>query len=501
MNPVAKHIAKLSPQEQRALLAQLLQKRANQPKYFPLSFAQERIWFLAQLEPDNPFYNLPGAVQLSGSLNLAVLEQSLKEIIRRHGALRTTFPVVEGQPMQAIAPTGDLTLTIVNLRELPKSQWDSQIQQLASEEAKRPFDLNCLPLQRFTILQFSDRDFVLLFTRHHIISDKWSMNVFVRELTALYQAFCGGKPSSLTELPIQYADFAVWQRQWLQGEVLASQLSYWKRQLEGAPAVLALPTDRTRPAIQSFRGAMQPLTLPQSLTEALKHLGQQEEVTLFMVLLAAFKALLYYYADQEDILVGSPVANRNRVELEGLIGFFVNTLVMRTDLSGSPSFRTLLSRVREVVLEAYAHQDLPFERLVKELQPERNLSYNPLFQVWFVFHHDAGLTWELPDLSLTSLEVDVGVARHDLMLSLSETPEGLKGAFYYQTDLFETSTIARMAEQFSILLDAVVKQPEIQLQELKTVLDEAQKQSQRAAAEEFQQLRLQKLKKALGTRQ
>ncbi|MFB3092706.1 MAG: condensation domain-containing protein, partial [Dehalococcoidia bacterium] len=349
----------------------------------PLSFAQQRLWFLEQWEPNSSIYNVPVALRLTGPLNVAALEQSLNEISRRHEALRTTFSVVDGQPAQVIAPKLNLTLPVLDLRELTEIERDAEVQRLVVEEAQAPFDLAQGPLLRASLLRLGQEEHVLMLTMHHVVSDGWSLNVLFRETTTLYQAFSTGEPSPLPEIPIQYADFALWQRQWLQGEELESQLAYWKEQLDGIPPVLELPTDRPRPAVETFRGAQQFLLLPDALTRSLKALSQREEVTLFMTLLAAFQTLLHRYTGQDDILVGFPIANRNRAEIEGLIGFFVNTLVLRTDLSGEPTFRELLGRVREVALDAYTHQDLPFEKLVAELHPERDISRNPLFQVIF----------------------------------------------------------------------------------------------------------------------
>ena len=479
-------IANLSPEEREFLLQRLRQKRKNasptkiKPQSrdshtFPLSFAQQRLWFLEQLEPGSPFYNQPAAVRLTGALNLAVLEQSFNEIVRRHEILRTTFFMVEGQPVQAIAPTLTLTLPVVDLQELPEVARREEVRRIVAEEARQPFNLAEGPLLRGTLLQLGEAEHILLFTTHHIICDGWSRGVLIRELAALYEVFSSGKPSPLPELPIQYADFAVWQRQWLQGEVLEAQLTYWKQQLAGSPPVLELPTDRPRPSVQTFQGATQSLMLPKDLTEALKDLSQQEDATLFMTLLAAFKTLLYRYTGQEDILVGTPIANRNRSEIERLIGFFVNTLVMRTDLGETPSFRELLSRVRKVALEAYARQDLPFEYLVDELQLERDLSHAPLFQVMFVFGNTPMSALELPDLTMSLLETDSGTAKFDLTLSMRENEQGLIGDLEYNTDLFDKSTIARMLTHFQTLLEGVVANPDQRLADL-PLLTEAERQ-------------------------
>jgi amino acid adenylation domain-containing protein/non-ribosomal peptide synthase protein (TIGR01720 family) len=431
-----------------------------------LSFAQARLWFLEQLEPGSSAYNIPSAVRLTGSLHVAVLEQSLNEIVQRHEVLRTTFAVVSGEPIQVIAPVLALTIPRVDLRNLPEAQQEAQVERLATEEAQQPFDLAKGPLLRATLLHLDEAEHVLLLTMHHIVSDGWSMGVLIRELAALYEAFSTGKPSPLPELPIQYADFAHWQRQWLQGEVLTAQLSYWQQQLTGAPALLELPTDRPRPAVQTFRGATQFLALPEPLSQKLKTLSQRSGVTLFMTLLAAFQTLLYRYTGQEDICIGSPIANRNRSETEELIGFFVNTLVLRADMSENPSFQELLSRVREVTLGAYAHQDLPFEQLVEALQPERNLSHQPLFQVMFALQNAPMPALELPNLTLSSLEIESGTAKFDLTLSMEDTEQGLVGSLEYNTDLFHGTTISRMLGHFQTLLEGIVAEPEQRLSDL-----------------------------------
>lgn len=448
----------------------------------PLSFAQRRLWFLDQIEPGNPFYNIPGAVRLKGSLNIAALKQSFHEIVRRHEILRTTFKTVDGQPVQAISPTLKLTLPVINWQQLSdddspaKTLRDraSEIQRLINEEAQQPFDLAQGPLLRITLVCLDENEYVLLLTMHHIISDAWSMSVLVRELTVLYEAFSKGQPSPLPELPIQYADFAAWQCRFFEGEVLQTQLFYWQKQLSGKLPVLQLPTDRPRPRIQTFRGARRSFSLSPDLTEALKILSQKEEVTLFMVLLTAFQILLYRYTSQEDILVGSPIANRNRSEIEGLIGFFVNTLVLRTNLSGNPTFQQLLKRVRQVTWDAYDRQDLPLEKLVEELQPERDLSYNPLFQVMFVLQNAPNIDLKLSGLTLSFLQSENSTAMLDLTLDMYETPSGLKGEFYYNIDLFDEATINRMAEHFGNLLSGIVHNPEQLISEL-PLLSEAER--------------------------
>ncbi|RMF32232.1 MAG: non-ribosomal peptide synthetase, partial [Chloroflexi bacterium] len=376
----------------------------------PLSFAQQRLWFLDQLEPGSPFYNIPTAVRLTGPLDVAALEASLNEILRRHESLRTTFPTVDGRPRQQIAPELTLSLPVIDLRGLPEAEREAQALRLATEEAQRPFDLAQGPLIRALLLQLDDDDHIALLTMHHIVSDGWSMGILIQEIAVLYDAFSQGRPSPLPELPIQYADFAAWQRKWLQGEVLERQLAYWKEQLADLPPLLELPTDRPRPAVQSFRGRTHSFVLPETLSRAIQELGRREGATLFMTLLAAFQALLYRYTGQERFAVGTPIANRNRAEIEGLIGFFVNTLVLRADFADNPTFRQVLKRVRETALGAYAHQDLPFEMLVDALQPERDLSHTPLFQVMFVLQDTPMGSHRLSHLTLSPVEAETGIA-------------------------------------------------------------------------------------------
>ncbi|MBG1265934.1 non-ribosomal peptide synthase/polyketide synthase [Nostoc sp. WHI] len=431
-----------------------------------LSFAQQRLWFLEQLQPNSALYNIPEALRLVGTLNQAALEQSLQEIIQRHEALRTNFIAVDGQARQIIQTHTDWQVSVVDLQHLPVNQQEITVQQLAQEQALQPFDLATQPLIRATLLVLNEAEHILLVCMHHIISDDWSMGVFVQELTALYNAYAQGQPTTLPLLPIQYADFALWQRQWLQGDVLQSQLDYWQEQLKDAPALLALPTDRLRGAVQTFAGAHQKFELSPQLTERLTQLSHQQGATLFMTLLAAYDTLLYRYTGVADILVGTPIANRNRSEIEGLIGFFVNTLVMRTDLSANPSFCDLLGRVREVALGAYAHQDLPFEMLVEALQPERNLSHTPLFQMAFMLQNAPMSEVEMTGLTITHLSTESVNAKFDLTLAMGSTDEGLVGVWEYNTDLFDASTIARMAGHFVTLLEAIVANPQERISQL-----------------------------------
>ncbi|AFZ17604.1 non-ribosomal peptide synthetase [Allocoleopsis franciscana] len=432
----------------------------------PLSFSQQRLWFIDQLYHGSPFYNIPIACHLKGLLNITAFQQSLNEIFKRHEVLRTTFALVNGEPVQEIVPELTWNLPIINFEHLSGKNWEPEIKQLAAEEAKKHFNLAKEPLVRATLLRLSDEEHVFLLTMHHIITDGWSMGVFLREFATLYAAFSTNQPSPLAELPIQYADFAVWQRDRFQGEVLSTQLNYWKQQLSGELPVLQLPADRPRPTVTTFTGAKQYFTFSKTLTDALNQFSQREDATLFMTLLAAFNTLLYHYTDQEDILIGSPIANRNRAELEGMLGLFVNTLVLRNNLSGDPSFRELLHRVREVTLDAYAHQDLPFEMLVEELQPDRDLSRNPLYEVMFVLQNTPMPAQEISGLTLRTLEFDSGTAQLDIFLSMSESQQGLTGFLEYNTDIFEEVTITRFISNFQALLENIVANQEQRISEL-----------------------------------
>ncbi|MBD2360530.1 amino acid adenylation domain-containing protein [Anabaena minutissima FACHB-250] len=437
---------------------------------FPASFGQKRLWFLDQLEPGSPFYNLAFAVRLSGSVNVTVLEQSFQAIIERHEALRTALTTVDGEPVQAIAPTVTLTIPVVNLQHLPKDEREIQAHKLATQEAQKPFVLSEFPLLRVTLLCLSEQEHILLLTIHHTIFDGWSIGILLRELAAIYTELCNGQPSSLPELPLQYADYSVWQQEWLQGEVLEKQLAYWKQQLDGI-STLQLPTDRPRSALQTFQGKTYSWQIPQDLTTALETFSQKAGVTLFMTLLTAFNTLLHRYTGQDDIVVGSAIANRNWAESEGIIGLFVNSLALRTQIHGNPSFSELLSQVRDMTLAAYAHQDLPFEKLVDELQPERDLSRNPLFQVWFGLHNLPIPTLQIGDLTLTPIEVERGTTQFDLSLDIYIGKKGLAGAIEYSNELFEAGTIVRIVEHFQTLLYGIVANPKAKISELPLFTD------------------------------
>ncbi|HEY7767793.1 amino acid adenylation domain-containing protein [Longimicrobium sp.] len=432
----------------------------------PLSFAQERLWFIDQFEPGSAVYNIPMAWRLGGALEQAALEHALGEIVRRHDSLRTVFGEVDGAPVQVIAPFRGFVLPVEDLSGLGEAEREAAVRRRAGEEARRAFDLSAGPLFRAALLRVDAEDHVLLLSMHHIVSDGWSMGVFSRELSALYAAFRDGRESPLPSLPVQYADYAVWQREQLEGEVLDRQLSYWRARLAGAPELLELPADRPRPPVQTYRGASVPVELSLELLGRLQALGRGEGATLYMTLLSAFQVLLSKYSGIADIVVGSPIAGRTRKEVEELIGFFINTLVLRTDLSGDPCFRDVMRRVRGVTLGAYEHQDVPFERLVAELQPERSLSHSPLFQVMFTLQNDGGGPRALAGLRVGGVDAELQTAKFDLSLSLVATSRGLLGGLTYSTDLFEQGTIERMVRHLGRVLEQVAGDADVRLSRL-----------------------------------
>jgi hypothetical protein len=426
---------------------------------FPLSYAQQRLWLLDRLLPRGSVYNVAKVFRLVGSSDVAALRAALNELVQRHEVLRTRFELEDRGPVQVIAPQMPLALQLEDLGELGAEVREAEARRLSREEAQTPFDLERGPLIRVRLLRLSDTEHWLLLTLHHIVTDGWSWGVLVRELSALYAAHRQGEASALPALPVQYADYAVWQREWLQGEVLEQQLGYWKPMLAELP-VLKLPTDRPRPAVPSFRGGRVTFTLDAGLTAELRGLSRREGVTLFMTLLAAFQVLLYRYSGQDDIVVGVPIAGRVRPELGGLIGFFVNTLVLRGDLSGEPTFREYLARVRARALEAYAHQDLPFEKLVEELRPKRDMSRNPLFQVALVLQNTPPGTLQLEGLCVQPLtDLGSGSAKFDLSLSITETANGMLARAEYAADLFDAATIERMMGHWRALLEGIVAEP------------------------------------------
>ncbi|HEY4387780.1 MAG TPA: amino acid adenylation domain-containing protein [Ktedonobacteraceae bacterium] len=422
----------------------------------PLSFAQQRLWFLQQFDTSNSAYNIPLLVRLTGNLKKDTLEQALTTVIARHELLRTTFSTIHGEPVQVVQQEQAFRLPLIDLSSLPSETQAEDFQQIAAHEIQQPFDLELDSPIRGSLLKIAEQEHILLLTLHHIVSDAWSTNILIQEIATVYTAEVAGKPSMLPALPIQYADFAVWQRNWLQGAVMEALLGYWKAVLADAPPLLTLPTDRPRPAIQTYRGATLPFVLTQELSIQLGQLARSEQVTMFMLLLSAFALLLNVYSHQDDVVIGTPIANRTREEAEQLIGVFINTLALRTHVERKNSFRQLLQQVRESTLEAYAHQDLPFEALVDALAPERNLSYHPLFQVMFVLQNTPQGTINLPDLQLQAIEPEGTIAKFDLSLSLEENKEGLRGTLEYNTDLFTSATIARMLGHFQSILQAIV---------------------------------------------
>ncbi|HKV36650.1 MAG TPA: amino acid adenylation domain-containing protein, partial [Pyrinomonadaceae bacterium] len=459
-------------------------KRIKRDGPSPLSFAQQRLWFFEQLQPGTATYNQIQSVRLLGSLDVTALERSLNEILRRHESLRTTFSDVKGEPAQQVMPASPQTLPLTDLSDLPEADREEATRRLTLEELNRPFDLAGGPLVRAHLLKLDAETHVALFMMHHIVTDAWSMSVLLRELKVLYEAFSEGRPSPLAELPIQYADFAHWQREWSSGEALEEQLSYWQERLGGDLPVLTLPADKPRPEVWTYRGAKHAVKFSKELTEELKAFGNRQGATLFMTLLASFQVLLHYYTGEEDIVVGTDDANRSRLETESLIGFFVNQLALRTDLSGNPGFRDLLGRVREVTLGAYANQDLPFDRIVERLRPERNLARAPFFQVKFVLQNTPVEELELRGLKLVPLQMDHAAAKFDLTPMLWEKPDGLRGWFEYSSDLFSPSAVARIAEQFEIVLKSVAARPDLTVEQLREVLAEDDRERRERAQRE-----------------
>ncbi|MGB5874534.1 MAG: amino acid adenylation domain-containing protein, partial [Bacteroidota bacterium] len=426
----------------------------------PLSFAQQRLWFIDQLSPGGSFYNIFSAFRFSGPLNIPVLEKTLNEIVRRHEVLRTTFSAVGGKPVQVIRPFESIHVPMKDLSNHDEGNRETALTTLLREEATQPLDLENGPLFRVRLFRLQDDDHVITLCVHHIIADGWSMSVLVQEVSVLYRSFHGGEPSPLPDLPVQYADVASWQSQWLQGEVLERQLAYWREQLAGIPTVHELPTDRPRPATQTFQGDQQRITLSKETSEQIHALSRKEGATVFMTLLAAFQTFLYRYSGNPDIVVGSPIAGRRHTEAEKLVGFFVNNLTLRAKFDRKDTFRTVLQKARETALGAYAHQDIPFEKLVEELQPARDLSHSPLFQVMFVLQNIPPGEIELPGLTMKGLEPESSTSTFDLSLQIQEGPSGFEAQFVYNTDLFTAPTISRMLGHFTSIVSALVKNPD-----------------------------------------
>ncbi|WP_152446904.1 non-ribosomal peptide synthetase, partial [Janthinobacterium sp. HH01] len=447
---------------------------ADRSASLPLSFAQQRLWFLDQYQPGSAFYNVPVLVRLTGELNLAALQQTMDRIVARHESLRTAFAQEDGQPVQRIAAVAELPIAVTDLSGLPPQEREDSALALARAALRVPYTLSNAPLMRVALFRIDGGQHLCAFSMHHIVSDGWSMGILVDEVAQLYSAFVAGRPDPLPPLPIQYADFVQWQRQWLSGELLQQRLSYWQQQLGGAPALLTLPTDRPRPLYQSNRGASLRVSLSTELVAGLQALAQNRQSTLFMALTAAFNVLLSRYAGQDDICIGTPIANRNRLETERLIGFFANTLVLRTRVDSGERFAQLLQQVRGTTLDAYAHQDVPFEQLVEVLKPERHTSHSPLFQVMLMLQNVPQQAVSLHGLTMQEVVTEHATAKFDLTLNLSETERGLQGVFEYNTDLFDASTIERMAGHFTRLLEAIVADPERRIRDL-DMLDDAER--------------------------
>ena len=483
MNDLQRRLANLSP-TQRALLEEKLtaigkplpptpsiQTKRRADRQAALSFAQQRLWFLDQLLAGSPVYNIPAAFRLSGFLDIHCLEQSFNAVIGRHEVLRTTIQSVDGKPFQVVEENRPLELVIHNLSMQPAVEREAEASKLLAQDAQRPFNLARDLMLRATVIRLTDQEHILLVVMHHIASDGWSMGVLIRELSHFYESRITGRPSTLPELPIQYADYAEWQQEWLQGKVLNEQLDYWKRQLAGVPTGLDLLTDRPRPAVQTFRGASRQIELSPRLTQSLKALSLQERASLFMTLLAAFQVLLFRWTAQDDIVLGSPIAGRNRGEVEDLIGVFVNTLALRTDLSGNPTFLDLLRRVREVALKAYEHQDLPFERLVEELHPQRDLGRSPLFQILFNVLNLDETRISLPGVTVETLTFGEPGAKFDISVHVQNVGEGLSVAMIYNADLFDESTMTRFLGAYRTLLEQMVSDPDAHIAGLSSEAD------------------------------
>ena len=497
LGAIAREIVNLPP-EQQTLVKSVLQKamsanrgngrpaslpplvslpRKEGINIFPLSYAQQRLWLLDQLAPGSPAYNQLHVLSMKGKIVPAKLQDAINEVVRRHESLRTTFSVVDGQPLQIVAPPQPLSFPLKDLRGIPEDRRQAEMLRLSLEEGRRSFDLKSGPLMRVLLLRVADQEHILVLTLHHIIFDGWSLLVMLREIAQLYAAFSQRRPSPLPALTIQYADFASWQRDWLKGDVLQSHLAYWSKQLGGELPVLELPSYKSRPAVQGVAGAAQQIHITPELTRALREYSRRKDVTLYMTLLAAFNVLLFRFTGQKDIVVGSPIAGQNRAELENLIGFFVNTLALRTDLSGEPSFNELLMRVREVCLGAYAHEDVPFEKIVEDLQPERNLERTPIFQTFFVLFNTRKQSLQFPDLTMDLLDVDIGTAKFDLSLYCYELGDEVSGYIEYNTDILDDATGRRMAEMFDLLLQGIVADPDERISRLPLLIEAERQQT------------------------
>ena len=457
----------LSRQQQREILVDLLSRNS----VFPLSLAQRRLWFLDQLEPGNPVYNIPFGWRFHGNLDRSVLALSVREIVRRHEILRTTFDTDAGQPVQVVAANSMIEMPLVDLSNVDSSEREEEAYRIATAEARASFQLAIGPLLRLKLIRLSADDHVLVCVMHHIVCDGWSLGVFARDLSALYEQYSNGQPSSLVDLPIQYGDYAKWEREWVRDTLLVNQVEHWRQRLTGAPVCLSLPTDRPRPSEQTYDGANQVRLVPQELIGALTVVGRSQQATLFMVMLAVFKIVLHCCAMADDIVVGVPAASRGRVELEDLIGLFVNILPLRTNLFGDPHFNDFLCRVREAALDAFDHADLPFERLVEELNPPRTLSYNPIFQVMYSAVK-AAKSPKIGGVVATPYVFNSGTSLFDLSMEFTEDTQNRSWiGIQYSTSLFDARRIARMLDHYLLLLEAIAGSPDRRISELAALLN------------------------------
>jgi acyl carrier protein len=453
--------------------------RGERKGELPLSFAQERLWFLDQLEPGGVAYNMPGGIRIKGELDVCALERTVYEIIRRHEVLRTTFGMKDGEAVQVVHKESLTKVEVKDLCGLEQEEQEKEVRRFGEEEGRQPFDLEKGPLLRVKLLKVGRTEHVLLFTMHHIVSDGWSMGIIIKEFVSLYEAYAGGKESPLKELEVQYGDYAVWQREWLKEGELEKQMGYWRKQLEGVSGALELPTDRPRPAVLSTAGSTELVQIGQSTSKGLKSLCLAESTTLFIVLSSAFKLLLYRLTGQHDLVVGTPVANRSSIEIEQLIGFFVNVLPLRTKISPAATFLNLIRSERITVLEAFSRQAIPFEKIVREVQPERSAIDQPLFQAMFTFQNMPKPPLQLRHLTISPLEIQHPFARFDLTLSMDDNNEGLAAAVTYKTALFNETTIQEMLAQFVSVLDTVVENPNIRVETLVALLKNASRAKQR----------------------
>jgi hypothetical protein len=493
--PTLRGLARRLEEERAQSLSLLSPPMISVPRNggLPLSFAQQRLWFTHQLFPDSAAFNVPAAIRLEGLLNVQAVRRSLAEIIRRHEVLRTTFMLVDGEPVQVIDPQPKLVMPVIDLSALCEQAREAEASRIASAEARRGFDLEHGPLLRLTLLRLAEQSSVLVKSMHHIVSDGWSTGLFVRELQVLYDAFSNGRPSPLAELSVQYADFSVWQREWLRGEVLDEQLAYWRRQLEGAPAALNIPTKQPRATTTINEGATLAVAISKDVAEATREFCRREGVTFFMMLFTAFNVLLSRFSGERDLLVGTNIANRNRIETESMIGFFVNMLVLRTRLSEDQSYRQLLEQVRNTTLDSYAHQDVPFEKIVEELRPERDLSRSPFFQVVFTLQNTPPKGLKLSGLNITGVPIELSATTYDLIFNLMDTGQGLIASMTYNKNLFDAGLIDRMVGSAETLLSTVVANPDLSLSELEIILRQSDARRIAAAERQFAETRKRKL--------